>query len=321
MESQTSERSAHTLEHESFHVAMEGSLVWRYHSEHEHTCPRLIDLANLKRWDPARDIDWNLAETGTRFPCARRDDPLQDFAPYEQLPLAQRRAVSWQRHGIEISEILHGEQLAMLASSQLLVMMTEMENKLFAGSQVADEARHISFFLHYLDHIGMPVTPPSPVLSALMKDVLQTDCSEFKMLSCQLLIESLALAQFSHLRNCEVTPALDQGLARILEDEARHVRFGTDFLQKRFALCDAHQRERYGEFVVDQAFALALSDNHCTRIARQHGWVEHELRQHLRLKRQQNPALLRQRFRQLSLNIKAVGLMSASLQRRLQRYQ
>jgi hypothetical protein len=298
-------------------------VLWNYHTTdiaEAISCSRLIKLADSKHWNPYTDINHVTENSITSFPCSRESDPFADFDEYEKLPEQHKLQVSWQRHGMEISEILHGEQLAMLCASQLVSLLPDMEGRLFASRQAADEARHVEFFRAYLLSARQNITPPSAVMRELTVETVQSPQWEIKLLICQILIESLAMAHFSFLlRNCHAT-ALKQGLRHIMDDEARHVKFGTDYLAAMFRSHTSGQLERYGNFIVEKAFELASSDNHCVVIARQMHWDTHRLRHHLRQRRINKPELIQQRFRQLTLNIRMTGLMNKRLEQRLMRF-
>jgi hypothetical protein len=297
--------------------------LWNYHtndSVEAISCSRLIKLGELKHWNPYTDINHVTENDITHFPCSRESDPFVGFDEYEKLPDQHKLQVSWRRHAMEISEILHGEQLAMLCASQLITLLPDMEGRLFASRQAADEARHVEFFRAYLLSARQEITPPSAVMRELTVETLQSPQWEIKLLICQILIESLAMAHFSFLvRNCHAT-TLSQGLRRIMDDEARHVKFGTDYLAAMFRSHTSDQLEQYGNFVVEKAFELASSDNHCVVIARQLHWDTHRLRHHLRQRRINKPELIQQRFRQLTLNIRMTGLMNKRLEQRLMRF-
>jgi 1,2-phenylacetyl-CoA epoxidase catalytic subunit len=307
----------------TFNQNFHGTLLWYYHpksSPQASSCVRLVRLADKKRWSPYLDIDLQAGAFGMQFPCSKHADPFCGFEQYDQLPRTERQHICWQRHAMEISEILHGEQLALMCAAQLISLMPCIESRLFASTQVADEARHVEFFRQYLATAGLQICKPSPALRCLITETLQDSRWELKLLICQILIESLALAQFSHLAQSEVPPPLQQGLRRILDDEARHVKFGTDYLKSLFKEHDTQLLNEYSNYVVSKAFELAASDNHCIAIATTQQWNVHQLRRHLRQQRIHRPELFHQRFRQLSLNIKAIGLMNKSVDQRIKRF-
>lgn len=306
-----------------FSHKFKGTILWNYHHNELPevlSCNKLIKIAEIKHWNPYTDINWSIDSVTTQFPCIKQADVFSGFDEYEQLPEQTKLQISWQRHGMEISEILHGEQLAMLCASQLITLLPGMEGRLFASRQAADEARHIEFFRAYLLSVKLNISPPSSAIRRLTLDALQSPHWEIKLLICQILIESLAMAQFSHLSRTSHSPLLKSGLQRIMDDEARHVKFGTDYLENRFQHHDAEQLGFYANFVVDKAFELASSDNHCITIAKSLGWDVHKLRHHLRQQRINKPESIRQRFRQLSINIRSIGLMNPAIEQRLKRF-
>lgn len=297
--------------------------LWNYQTKQSPeslTCIRLRKLAEKKHWNPYIDVDWTHNNRHNSFPFTSDADPFFGFEDYDRLPIQDRIQISWQYHGMQVSEILHGEQLALLCSAQLISLMPCMEGRLFASTQAADEARHVEFFRRYLLSAGLNIDPPSRCLQRLTIQALQNPHWEIKVLICQILIESLALAQFSYLVETHTQTLLRSGLRRILDDEARHVKFGTDYLASLFGQRSPEQLNEYGHFVVDKAFELASSDNHCLAIARKFHWNTYKLRHHLRKQRINNPALLRKRFRQLWLNISTTGLLNSSVEERLQRF-
>jgi hypothetical protein len=311
------------IEHSTQIISEESSqtVLWNYQAAclpEELSCQRLIKIAEQKRWNPDADINWQDESVHDQFPCIKHADPFVGFDEYEELSRQTKLQISWQRHSMEISDILHGEQLAMLCASQLILLLPGMEGRLFASRQVADEARHIEFFRTYLTSVTLPVSQPSAAIRELTMTALQNPHWEIKLLICQILIESLAMAQFSYLSRTSNVNSLKQGLQRIMEDEARHVKFGADYLASRFKHHNAEQLGVYGNFVVDHAFGLASSDNHCVAIAQRLRWDVHRLRHHLRQQRISNPEATQRRFRQLSINLKAAGLMNEDINKRLQ---
>ena len=57
----------------------------------------------------------------------------------------QREVTAW-----TLSQFLHGEQGALLAAAQLVNSVPDLDSKLYAGSQVFDEARHVDVYNRYL---------------------------------------------------------------------------------------------------------------------------------------------------------------------------
>ncbi len=301
-----------------FSAEVDGVIPWHY-PQVKTPIHRLYELAKAGQWNAGTDVPWEQDGKTTLFPSSDEGNPLLGFADYDRLPEAERRRLSWWQHRLEIAELLHGEQAAMLIASQLVSSLPTVEAKLFASSQVADEARHVEFFSRYLHESGGEIPAPSSALMTLIHDCVEEPRWDMKFIACQILIESLAMARFQELRQHTRVPVLRFAIDYILRDEARHVRFGVEFLRGHLATLDEAALEERSRFVLDNVLRLANSLNVYNRIGLAKGWDLAELRRHLRRYRLQHPELNRQRFRQLTLNMDAVGLLTAAGRARLER--
>ncbi|MAO41621.1 MAG: hypothetical protein CMK70_15885 [Pseudohongiella sp.] len=279
----------------------------------------LYELANARVWNVQQHIDWDMSKRSSAFPECKSDDPLDTYPPYQSLSREQRHALSWLRHAMELSDILHGEQAALLLSAQLLSVVPNAAARLFMSSQVSDEARHVDFFTQYMVAAKLPVSPPNDQLARLIHDALQSPDWRYKFSVCQVLIESLALARFRELKSISSIPALQQGLALILQDEARHVKFGTDTLHEAFTELTPEERELRGSHLLHSALLLIDTTHSSAALAREVRWDAAHLRLHLRQYRIRHPEIARQRLRQLSLNMSSAGLMTDNIRKRLER--
>ena len=154
-----------------------------------------------------------------------------------------------------LSQFLHGEQGALLASAQVTECVSSLDRKLFAASQVMDEARHVEVFARYLDDKLGGVMPIDDNLFVII-DALMTDSRwDMKILGMQIMVEGLALGAFGTLYRATREPLLRDLLQRVMRDEARHVQFGVAALADHFrdALSERERRERE-----DWAFEVAL---------------------------------------------------------------
>ena len=71
-----------------------------------------------------------------------------------------------------LSQFLHGEQGALLATAQLVDSVGDLDSKLYASSQVVDEARHVDVYNRYLHQkIGFAY-PVNPHLKTLLDMIL-----------------------------------------------------------------------------------------------------------------------------------------------------
>lgn len=293
-----------------------GHLSWEYDNSGSQLT-RLYELAKAGSWNASTDIPWVPWPRQREFPCTRSSNPLCGFALYEALPEDEQRTLSWWQHGLELSEILHGEQAALQVSAQLVQLLPDMQAKLLCSAQVHDEARHVEFFARYLRSTVGVIHPPSDALLTLIRHALQESRWERKLLLCQVLIESLALAKLQELRHHCRAPALRHAVDYILRDEARHVRFGTEYLRQHVAAMDQATRDDCSLQLLNATIALAGSLSIYTRIATSQGWPVAAMRRHLREYRLRNPELNRNRFRQLALNMQAIGLFTPACKAQL----
>ena len=106
-----------------------------------------------------------------------------------------------------LSQFLHGEQGALLAASQLVTTVPDIDSKYYASTQVFDEGRHVEVYDRYLhEKIGFSY-PISPYLKKLLDLILTDSRWDMKLLGMQIMVEGLALAAFGMIR------AADDGAA------------------------------------------------------------------------------------------------------------
>lgn len=285
------------------------ALTWNYGGQEPHI-ESLYDLAKAKMWNAASDVDWTRVAREGSFPTLPEESPLSGYSEYERLPEAERLAAAWSLHSMELSEVLHGEQGALLVASQLVTCMPTIDSKLFASTQVFDEARHVEFFARYLRESVGTVFPPSQELKALLEKAVADPRWDIKFIVCQILIESLAMAKFQELRRVTQVPILQFAVNYILKDEARHVNFGVEILKDHLKALSKSEIEDRSKFVLDSLMSLAKTLNYPIRVAEQLGWNQAQFRYHLRKFRISKAEVSRNRFRQLSQNLSAVGLLT-----------
>lgn len=214
----------------------------------------ILDLyAKGKRdaWDPARDLDWSI-DVDPESPhlpeemCALHGSEIwARLTPKEKLT-ARRWNTAW-----ILGQFLHGERGALLATAQIVGCAPRTEQKLYAATQVQDEARHVEAYERYIrEKLGKTFTP-SPHLVSLLDAILADSRWDMKFLGMQILVEGLALAAFGYIRAYTDEPLIKEITVRIQRDEARHVAFGVAALQEAYAcLTDGERRERE-DFVAD----------------------------------------------------------------------
>jgi hypothetical protein len=179
--------------------------------------------------------------------------PLYGSDMYAKMTPKERTAMNIQSFAWTLSQFLHGEQGALLATAQLVDSVADLDSKLYAASQVADEARHVDVYNRYIHtKIGFSY-PVNPHLKTLLDMILKDSRWDMKFLGMQIMVEGLALAAFAMIRNNTKEPLLKQLTTYVMGDEARHVAFGVLSLRDYYRdQPDSVKRERE-DFVYEAA--------------------------------------------------------------------
>jgi rubrerythrin len=149
-----------------------------------------------------------------------------------------------------LSQILHGEQGAMLVSCRLAQILPELDAKSFAVTQAVDEARHIDVFARYARRLH-DVFPPTATLCRILDKVIATPHWQGTLIGMNIMVEGLALATFASLRSTTHCELLRELLKLVMRDESRHLAFGDKYLKS--ILLDMHPDDRaeVEDFAVD----------------------------------------------------------------------
>lgn len=280
----------------------------------------LYELAKRKSWNPSTDLEWAKQNIQTYYPTHKQANPLVGFDEYEGLSEERKITAAWQFHGNELSEILFGEQAALLLAAQLVGHAPTTSSRLFLSSQVFDEARHVEFFMRYLSETVGHIRPPSATLKGIVDEALLSKSWIHKYLACHGLIESLAMAKFQQLRRSSNNLLLSNAMELILKDEARHVGYGVEALHCEISTVGQEQQYSYGCQLIEQANSLGQAQHSAQLMASAMDWDEAALRCHLRRQRILHPELGRQCLRYLCQTMRKVGLWCEDFQRQLERY-
>jgi hypothetical protein len=207
-------------------VGYDAIFTWDYSTQRS-------DLRNL--YEKAKEAQWNAKSL---LAWDTNVDPESETMPDQlspifgthlwdkldkktEVPKLRRLGSSWM-----LSNFLHGEQGALLATAQILCASPSADAKLYAATQVMDEARHVEAYDRYLrDKIELTF-PISPYLRQLLDTILQDSRWDMKYLGMQIMVEGLALAAFGFIHQLSNEPLIKQIVHMIMLDEARHVAFG-----------------------------------------------------------------------------------------------
>lgn len=200
-------------------------------------------------WDTSVDPESELVSD--TFNPIYGTDVWKKLDPKREIPNLRRHMASY-----ILSNFLHGEQGALLATSQIVESAPTTDAKMYAAAQVFDEARHVEAYHRYLTEKVELVYPPSPHLKQLLDTVLTDSRWDFKYLGMQILIEGVALGAFGMIHQTAQEPLIKQITHLIMQDEARHVAFGVLSLKGHYeGMAENELRDRE-DFIVESARLL-----------------------------------------------------------------
>jgi len=179
--------------------------------------------------------------------------PLFGSDIYNKMSERERKNLNIETFSWVLSQFLHGEQGALLATAQLVDSVQDLDSKLYAASQVVDEARHVDVYNRYVhSKVGFSY-PVNKHLKTLLDMILKDSRWDMKFLGMQIMVEGLALAAFALIRNNTQEPLLRALTSYVMGDEARHVAFGVLSLRDYYKeQPEAVKRERE-DFVFEAA--------------------------------------------------------------------
>ncbi|MCB9559659.1 MAG: ferritin-like domain-containing protein [Kofleriaceae bacterium] len=235
-----------------FQARHQAHFDWTYPSDH-------ADMAELYR--RAKRGQW---DGETYLPWATSVDPDNPEVPllpdgwfdYDILARAgvklddaeQRRfkhsIVAWM-----LSQFLHGEQGALMASAQVTEAVQFFDGKYYGATQVVDEARHVEVFHRYLDTKMEKLYQVNDNLFVIIDALMEDARWDMKFLGMQIMVEGLALGAFGTLYKITREPLLKQLLKMVIQDEARHVHYGVlalrEHITKHLTDCERREREQW----------------------------------------------------------------------------
>jgi hypothetical protein len=246
---------------ESVKSTVESVFDWRYALE-ERGLLALYEKGKAGSWN-ASDLDWSTEVSLERMMAERNaaggGGMMNELMnPPQKLDDKTILDLNLHMNSFMLSQFLHGEQGALLATAKIVQTVPEAEAKFYAANQVADEARHVEVYHRYLTEkmgISFPVVPS---LQELLSDIIEDPRWDVTFLGMQILVEGLALAAFGMMRlMMSGEPLIQDITTRIIGDEARHVAFGVLALEKLYAggLTPQEMRERE-DFVIEASHLL-----------------------------------------------------------------
>ena len=221
----------------------------------------LYEKGKAQNWN-ANELDWSADVDLARIMRERvgGNGGLMNQLLSPPRPLSLDEQITFQLHmnAFMLSQFLHGEQGALLATAKIVETVPWAEAKFYAASQVLDEARHVEVYHRYLtEKLGVSYGV-HPSLQSLLDDILRDPRWDLTFLGMQILVEGLALAAFGLVR-LQMTgePLIQEITSRIMGDESRHVAFGVIALENVYGreIGGSELRERE-DFVIEASHLL-----------------------------------------------------------------
>lgn len=210
---------------ETIEALLDVTYTWGYQETRE-KLRDLYDKAVRAQWISDEVLPWQTDVDLEKPMGPEQLMPLFGSDIYNKLTEKERRNLNIETFSWTLSQFMHGEQGALLATAQLVPSVRDLDSKLYAASQVVDEARHVDVYNRYVHtKIGFSY-PCNAHLKTLLDMILKDSRWDMKFLGMQIMVEGLALAAFGMIRNNTQEPLLKELTAYVMGDEARHVAFG-----------------------------------------------------------------------------------------------
>lgn len=233
---------------ESITTTFRTCYAWKYEGMRDEL-RNLYNKAKREQWDAAIAVDWTADVDPERENIPDAQIPvhgthLWNRLTSEEILKLRREQLAW-----TLSQFLHGEQGALLATAQIVDAVPWIEAKYYGATQVMDEARHVEVYQRYLNEKLHRSYPVNQHLKALLDDILTDGRWDMKYLGMQIMVEGLAMAAFGYMNKVCSEPLLKDITQNVIHDESRHVAFGVLSLSGYYADMPASELRDREEFV------------------------------------------------------------------------
>jgi len=234
---------------------------------------KLYEKAKVGQWNATTDLPWETVVDEEKQVSTDQAALASGLTAnhYEGTVMAKWGDKEWTAFGIEqrrwsLSQFMHGEQGALICTAKIVETVPWYDAKLYASTQVVDEARHVEVFARYLDEKLGGSYQINAHLRMLLDDIVNDSRWDMTYLGMQIMVEGLALAAFGNMQQMTTEPLLKKLLRYVMSDEARHVAFGVLSLQEVYKdMSDLEIKER-------QEFAYEASVRMRDRFMSQEVW-------------------------------------------------
>ena len=246
---------------ESLQATIDTVFDWQYELKKQNLL-NLYEKGKTLAWN-ANDLDWSIDVNLERLVHQRVANGLAPMMnsllnPPVSLSDAEVMTLQLNINAFMLSQFLHGEQGALVATAKIVQGVPWEEAKFYAANQVADEARHVEVYHRYLtEKLGLSYEV-SPSLNRLLDDIIRDPRWDITFLGMQIMVEGLALAAFGVTRmQMSDEPLIQDLIGRVMADESRHVAFGVlslaDLYTSEMSATELRERE---DFVIEATHLL-----------------------------------------------------------------
>lgn len=278
---------------------------------------RLYEKAKRHQWN-ASDYDWSY-QLKHDNPLDMPDQTLLVYGTSIWNEMAVEEHADVRRHfqAWTLSQILHGEQAAMLCAVKLAQAEESYSARLCACAQAFDEARHIEVYSRLVKDKVSISYPLSSALRGLLESTVSSRQLDITNLGMQILVEGLALAIFQNIVAYSRDPFIKTLVGKIQRDEARHFAVGRITLRRLYnGGLERHEMRIREDFLRESIHVLY------EHLCADDVWetLGHNRKAGGRMVRESRIAnvLRRAMFQRLVPSIRDLGLLSASVSHQLE---
>ena len=275
----------------------------------------LVDIyrkSQEQQWNAATDLDWD-CPVDPDNPLGMPDKSLSIYGTDLWVGMSDQTRDAFRGHvqSWQVSQILHGEQAALLCAAKIAQAAPDLAVKFCIATQVADEARHIEVYDRLLSEKMRYTYPISESLGLLLENILAEHDYDYALLGMQILVEGVGLGLFRTIQAHSRNPLICEIQRLVLRDEARHFAIGNIALKdlyRELSQPELRQREQFvveacrhlhKHFCADEVWEpLGLPKKACSEIVRAS---------------QTTAELRRAMFRQIVPPMKAIGLLGPEM--------
>ncbi len=241
-------------------VPLELNWTWEYGQEVEEL-RNLYEKGKVNQWNAERDLDWSIPLSKDEWVIDPRASVLAQVTRMMGKDEATQRAAAFDELAYVLSQLLHGEQAALQLCGQLTNACTKMDEKWYAASQVADEARHVEALAKFLQRKMGTIYPVGPTIKILLDKLLSAETARTKTLGMQCLFEGVAVGLLDMMRKETDHPLLKDMLRRVEQDEARHAAFGVLVMRRAVRESEPEHVAQMEDFAFGVLEALNANQN------------------------------------------------------------